>query len=231
MTAAVAIIVATLNAAETIDAALDSLARAVEAAAPYTAEVVVIDGGSHDVTLARVAQRPGVRSMLQQTPGLAAARNEAVAATTAPLLAFCDADDAWTPDALRVRLAALAQTPTAWGVTGRVRFVERMLAGEGQPVRRRAGSEHPGYTPGAMLVRRSAYEQVGPFDASLRIGADADWILRAEQLLGPIVALESIVLEKGLRAGSLSTDALAYRSEMLVIARRFLAGRRPQRRR
>ena len=221
--AAVAIIVASLNAAETIDLALDSLVRSVASAAPCVAEVVVIDGGSHDATLARVALRAGVRWMVQHAPGLAAARNEAVAATTAPLIAFCDADDAWTPTALQARLVALAERSTAWGVTGQVRFVDRGLAGGGQPVRRSVDSGHPGYTPGAMLVRRSAFAQIGPFDPSLRIGADADWILRAEQLLGPLVGLDSVVLEKGLRAGSLSTDVLRYRSEMLTIARRFLA--------
>lgn len=219
--ASVAIIVATLNAAATIDLALDGVERAVADAA-CVADVLVIDGGSDDGTYERVAMRRGVCWMLQQIPGLAAARNEAIAATSAPLIAFCDADDVWTEGALRMRLAALAAAPAAWGVSGRVRFVDRAGPSAGLPVRREAGTEHPGATPGAMLLRRSAFERVGPFDTGLRIGADADWILRAQQLLGEPLALDTVVLEKGLRPGSLSTDAAGYRREMLTIARRFL---------
>lgn len=241
----VAVVVVTRNEAATIAAALDSIARAVARAAPRIAEVVVIDGGpgdgehSRDETRALVAARPGVRWVQQDGTGLAAARNQGVALTTAPFVAFCDADDAWTPDALRLRFDALESTPDAWGATGRVRFVEcagTSAAGGadgagsgGGAVRRLAGMEHDGVTPGAMLVRRDAIACVGPFDPTLTIGADADWILRAEQLLGPAVAVDAVVLDKGLRDGSLSTDVDTYRREMLTIARRFLAS--PARRR
>lgn len=73
-----------------------------------------------------------------------------------------------------------------------------------------------------MLIRREIFQSVGPFDESLRIGADGDWILRAAQAMGPPLIIPRIVLEKGLRPGSLSTDVAAYRTEMLLIARRFI---------
>jgi GT2 family glycosyltransferase len=260
----VAVVVATRDAAGTLATALDGIAVAFARAAPCVAEVVVIDGGTSEASRAAtrgvVAGRPGVRWIAQEGTGLAAARNQGVALTSAPLVAFCDADDVWEPDGLRLRLDALDQpdgaagiavpggAPGAWGATGRVRFVDRAggeggAAGDGDgggrgsgggAVRRRAGTEHAGATPGALLVRRDAFARVGPFDASLTVGADADWILRAEQALGPAVPVDAVVLEKGLRVGSLSTDVATYRGEMLTIARRFLAdrarrrGREPQ---
>jgi glycosyltransferase involved in cell wall biosynthesis len=236
----VAIVVATRDAAATIAVALESIARAVADAVAHatraasgtgeviTAEVVVVDGGSDDATATLVAALPRVRWLRQQGTGLAAARNQAVAATTAPLVAFCDADDAWTRDALRLRRDALARVPAAWGATGRVRFFDRAVAGGGgedvaAPPRRRAGSEHVGVTPGALLVRRDTFARVGPFDETLTIGADADWIVRAQRLLGPPIDVGAVVLEKGLRAGSLSTDVDTYRRELLTVARRLLA--------
>ena len=55
-------------------------------------EVVVVDDGSSDAT-ARVARDAGARVVSNATPlGPADARNAGVAATTAPLIAFTDAD-------------------------------------------------------------------------------------------------------------------------------------------
>jgi glycosyltransferase involved in cell wall biosynthesis len=233
----VAVVIAARDAAATIGAALDSIARAVDRAAPCSVEVVVVDGSTDadgGATRARCMARPDVRWVAQDGTGLAAARNQGLALASAPLVAFCDADDTWTPDALRLRRDALVDAPDAWAATGRVRFVA--VAGgraagrvtghvEGGAVRRRDGDEHDGATPGALLVRRDAMGRVGPFDTTLTVGADADWIVRAERRYGPAVAVEAVVLEKGLRAGSLSTDVVTYRQELLTVARRFLADR------
>ena len=86
-------------------------------------------------------------------------------------------------------------------------------------------------TPGALLVRRSAFARVGPFDTTLTVGADADWIVRAVRLLGPPVDVDAVVLDKGLRAGSLSTDVDTYRRELLTVARRLVADRQRRARR
>jgi glycosyltransferase involved in cell wall biosynthesis len=258
----VAVVVAARDATATIGAALDSIERAVAVAGaactvePTTeggVQVVVIDGGSDDTTRDLVAARPWVRWLRQEGTGLAAARDQGIAATSAPLVAFCDADDAWTPDALRLRLDALAREPAAWAATGRVRFVARApgpgadlgeepgAAAADAPTldaptldarrpRRRGGEEHAGMTPGALLVRRDTFARVGTFDPTLTIGADADWIVRAVQLLGQPVDVDAVVLEKGLRAGSLSTDVDTYRRELLTVARRLLTDQRRSRR-
>ena len=227
----VSVVVVSLNAAATIGAALDSLVAAREGPATGHLEVILVDGGSQDRTVEHAASRqsrlPGLRILHQTSRGIAAARNEGIRAASSALIGFCDADDAWTSDALPLRLEALQRDAAAWGVTGQVSFVSVEAATPGAPVRRAAGSIHPGYTPGAILLRKAAFERVGPFDESLRIGADGDWILRASQAMGPLLVLPETVLEKGVRAGSLSTDVAAYRREMLLIARRFIRRARP----
>jgi glycosyltransferase involved in cell wall biosynthesis len=228
--APLSIIVPCLNAAATIGAALDSLVAATKGLDGKSPEIILVDGGSEDDTVeqALVQRRDltGLKIIQQSSRGLAAARNEGIAAATSAIIGFCDADDAWTPESMTLRLEALRGQPSSWAVTGQVCFVSVDGDHSAAPARRIAGSEHPGYTPGAMLIHRDIFHMVGPFDETLRIGSDGDWIIRAVQLLGPPLAIAQLVLEKGLRPGSLSTDVATYRAEMMLIARRFIARER-----
>jgi len=227
--AMLSIIVPSLNAEATVGVALDSLVAA-SAALAGPPEVILIDGGSTDDTIAQAEARrpvlPGLRILHQATRGLAAARNEAVACASGLLIGFCDADDRWTPGAISLRMEALRLRPDCWAATGQVHFVAVAGDASAAPARRVEGAEHPGFTPGAMLIRRHTFQSVGPFDTALHIGADADWILRAAQTLGQPHIVPQVVLEKGLRPGSLSTDVATYRAEMMLIARRFIARKR-----
>lgn len=92
MSGRVAVIIAAYNAQATLDRAVASAL-----AQPETAEVCIVDDGSRDGTLARAlawAERdPRVIARSQDNAGPAAARNAAIAATTAPWIAVLDADD------------------------------------------------------------------------------------------------------------------------------------------
>lgn len=215
-----------MNSAATIETALASLVAAMGNHGIDHLEVIVVDGNSRDGTIERVlnwrAALPQLRVVSQQSMGLGAARNEGLALVSAPLIGFCDADDAWTKDALDIRLRLLSEFPMAFAVTGHVEFVALDGDSTGAPMRRQSGTRHPGYTPGAMLFRREALASLGRLDEDLSVGADSDWILRGIMALGRPPVSERTVLQKGLRAGSLSTDTVTYRQEMLQVARRFI---------
>ena len=70
---------------------------------PERLEVVVSLDGSTDGTRAIVEEHAGrgVRLLVNERGGKVAAQNAAVRATTAPVLAFSDANSMWAPDALR----------------------------------------------------------------------------------------------------------------------------------
>jgi mycofactocin system glycosyltransferase len=143
--------------------------------------------------------------------GPAAARNAGAAATTAPVLAFCDSDTRPTPAALR-RLLAHLDDPAVGIVGPRVIATEDVretgqavdpprilsgLIGHYERVRSpldigpREGLAQPGQRPAylpstVLVVRRSAF--VG-FDEALRLGEDVDlcWRTAAEIRYEPSV--------------------------------------------
>lgn len=94
--AEVAVIIPAYNAAEFLRECIESiLAQTFD-----DLEVVVVDDGSTDDTPAIARSYPGVMVFSKQNEGLSATRNFGVAHTTAPLLAFVDADDTLPPHAI-----------------------------------------------------------------------------------------------------------------------------------
>lgn len=220
--APLAVVMPVRNAAPFIAAAIGSVLAQV----PSGTDLLVVDGGSQDGSAAIAAGFPGVRILAQSGRGLAAARNQGISAARADIIGFCDADDRWAAGALAARLACLRARPDCEAVIGQ-------MVGEalpGVPVtpqqESRLGRPRPGYTPGALLARRQVFERVGPFDEGLTIGADSDWFVRLAGSAIRLAVLPVVVLHKGARAASLSTDLETYRRELLAIARGFLQRRR-----
>lgn|GEM_PF-1361893 len=185
----VAVVIPAFNAAETLAAALASIAG--QRVQP--AEVIVVDDGSHDETIA-IAQRwtamlPVRVVEMPTNGGPGQARNEGVRNTSAPMIAFLDADDVWFPNHLTTCLELQARTGGV--VSGRgLRWHEQrgIIPGQGED-----GDASPP-ADGALewLIRhhtfgmhavmpRSIFEQVGGFDPTMEGVEDWDlWIRIAE---------------------------------------------------
>lgn len=217
-TAPVSVVVATRNSAAYVAEALESIVTQM----PSPAEIIVIDANSTDATVEVVTGFPSVRVVRQVGSGLAAARNEAIRECRQPLIAFCDSDDRWTADALAARLAGLSADPEVPAVTGLVVRVpiEGSVATAAQQAR--IGLPVPGFVLSAMLVRRDAFDHVGWFDESLPLGPELDWIARLQQSGSPVLQLDTVVVLKGVRGTSLSTDVSTLRDDLLTVARRII---------
>jgi GT2 family glycosyltransferase len=172
--AEVAVVVPARDAAATLPATLAALA-----AQTVTCEVVVVDNGSRDATAA-VAEAAGVRVVRRaRGEGPGAARNDGVAATRAPVIAFTDADCVPEPGWLAAGLAALEGADL---VQGRVE-----AAGPLGPFDRSVSvpREYGLYETANLLVRREWLERDGFTDfvpaGERPFGEDAWWAWRARR--------------------------------------------------
>lgn len=159
-------------------------------------ELIIVDDastdGSGEVALDRAAQlgaSDAVRlTRLDPMPGVgphgpAAARNAGVAATSAGVLAFLDADDRWTSDALAHRFEILSGVPGPAMTAGRFILVDGPFVDEDVD-EIPADAEPPDwwtFSLAASLMRRAVWDLVGPLDESMSLGEDLDWYLRARR--------------------------------------------------
>jgi glycosyltransferase involved in cell wall biosynthesis len=103
------VVIPTYNRAELVCRAVGSVLAAI---GPDD-EVIVVDDGSTDDTIARLSAfaDPRVRVVFSPHRGAGTARNHGIAAATKPLVAFLDSDDTWMPDKLSLQRALMQRRP------------------------------------------------------------------------------------------------------------------------
>ena len=172
-TARVAAIVPLFNGRRFIREAIDSILG--QELRPR--EIIVVDDGSSDGGGEAVARYPEVRLVRQPNGGEAAARNRGIRESSEPLIAFLDQDDLWQPRKLAVQVPALEADPSIDMVFGQHRLI---VEDDTRWFRQDAlGKSLTAELPGSLLVRRSAFDRIGPFREDMQRGSDVDWILRA----------------------------------------------------
>src|SRR5690242_9424093 len=105
----VSILIPAFNAGEWI---ADTLRSAVGQTWPQT-EIIVVDDGSTDQTMAIVQQfqSDNLKIVTQKNQGAAAARNKAFSLSKGDYIQWLDADDLLAPDKIASQLAALDEPP------------------------------------------------------------------------------------------------------------------------
>ena len=153
------VIVPAWQAADTLPACLDGLAR--QDADGF--EVLVVDDGSTDGT-AEIAERAGVRLLRTDRLGPVGARNRGAAEASGDVLAFTDADCVPEPGWLSAGMACIEEGFEL--VQGLVRPArphgpwERTIS---------VGAEIGLYETANLFLRRSAFERVGGFEKPFEI--------------------------------------------------------------
>jgi glycosyltransferase involved in cell wall biosynthesis len=191
------VIVPVYDGARTIAESLET----VLAQTPPDTEVLVIDDGSTDDTVAVVESFGYLVHLVRQLhAGSAAAFNRGMTLARGACIASVDAGDRWLPQKLEHQMAALQADPEIGAVfgferafrapDGAVRAPDGAVRAPDGAVRPPAATSRrwelplstspvPALHRGAMLLRREAWERVGPLQTNLRSGAFASWYARA----------------------------------------------------
>lgn len=180
------VIIPCFNEAKTIGHQLAALAHQ---RVDFDWEVIVVDNGSTDGTVAQAERFHGLLPELRileatEHRGAAHARNVGAKAARGEWLAFCDADDAVSGSWLQNVAAALTDHPVVAS-----RFDGRWLnpGRNGRPLGQCHSVEQLWYPPflkhaggSGLCVWKSRHEAVGGFDEKLRILEDADYCIRLQ---------------------------------------------------
>jgi glycosyltransferase involved in cell wall biosynthesis len=188
----VSVVVPAFQAEAYLAEALDSALRQDHDAV----ELIVVDDGSTDRT-AEIAAAAPVQLVRREQGGPAAARNSGLAVARGEFVTILDADDLWPPNRLSLQLAHLAANPEQGVVLG---LAEVFLSpGESRPAHDPgfADGERVAGHPATMLARREVFDVVGPFDETLRLSEDIDWLARSS--------------DAGILAGRIEQTLLYYR--------------------
>ena len=205
----------------------ESLASALQQDRPPDEVVIVDDGSTDDSASIAAGFGPRVRCARQEHLGISAARNHGIALSTGDVIAFLDADDVWPATSLSVRLAALEAHPELDSASGLTRqFISPELPDEVRRALACTGDLSRARVAGAALVRRRAFDRVGPFDPSFRIGETIDWVARADQAGVTNAVVEAVVLLRRVHTTNTTAQLRDDKAEYLRVLKASLDRRR-----
>ena len=225
MEPAVSVIMPAYRSAAYIAEALDS----VFAQTFRDFEIVVVNDGSPDTEeLERVlaSYRGRIVYLKQENRGVSAARNAAIRAARAPLVAMLDPDDLWEPEYLEVQVGMMRADPTL-----DLLYPNALIFGDAA----HAGRTYMEVNPSEgdvtfeglltqqctivnyVIARREAVVAAGWFDESLRRSEDFDLWLRILCRGGRIAYHRRVLARYRRHAGSLSSDPVLMARDILRV--------------
>jgi glycosyltransferase involved in cell wall biosynthesis len=178
-------------------------------------DILVSYGPSTDGTL-EYLQDKNIAHTFSPHPGIGAARNAGLAATTGEILYFLDDDDLMQPDAVSTLVTALltAEADVAYGSI--VNFLDGEVAadsnadglGLGAPGFSHLGTSITAPINSSTIVTRVAFEKFGPMDDDNH--SWARWYLQALSLGLKTVRLEELIARRRIHNSNISRRAGNY---------------------
>ena len=207
----------------------DSVGSALAQSYPMTEVVVVDDGSTRSDSIEALAALDGVRLITQPNSGPSAARNTGIRAGSGEFVICLDADDL-----LAEELAAEAVTLLNKHADAAIAYPRMEPFGgprEVWPTRGRltlADFAQRSAVPVGSAFRRTAWDQAGGWDESMRTGMeDHEWWIRLLGVTGGVaLPMPRAVHHYRVRPGSRSRTR-PYSDDLEVTRRRILANNPP----
>ena len=226
----ISVIIPAYNAERTIQETIESVQKQT-----FTDfEIVIVDDGSTDRTfdiIQKIAD-PRIRCFSYENGGVAAARNRGISNAKGEFISFIDADDMWTPDKLKLQLAALQNNSEAgvaysWTCYFSDSPQKDLILGNsvhfcGDVYARLLVNNFlaNGSNP---LICRKVIESVGEFDPACTCCEDWDFYLRlAASCFFTVVPKHQILYRQSSNSGSSQIEAVE-RAGLLTIQKAYQA--------
>jgi glycosyltransferase involved in cell wall biosynthesis len=211
------------NGARFLERALES----VRAQSYRRFEIIVVDGGSTDGSVALARARDDVRLVFQQRTGIAEAYNTGIDAARGEFIAFLSYDDLWHPEKLALQVAFLRTHPEVRYTVSMLRYFLEPGCELPRGIRPELlEGEHVGRVMETLVARRALFEEVGGFDPEFRIANDVDWFARVRDSGVPGAVLPEVLLLKRVHDANTSSNEAVNTAELLAVLGRSLARRR-----
>ena len=228
MTLRFSIIIPTLNRADMLSSALDSVRKQDWP----DVEIIIVDGGSTDSTLEILERASGVRVLSGPDQGVYDALNKGIAVATGNIIGLLNSDDLYENEAFAAVAREFTARPEVSAVCGTATLVEddRVIAVFDHDDDKTLATPRPIFIgsciPNARFFRREALQLVGPFSLAYRYVSDRDFLARFNQANLRTAAISEPVYRYRQHSGSMtfSRDAqrqLAIRNELLLLARNW----------
>lgn len=226
----VSVVVPLYNGAAFVEQAVAS----VSAQSYESLEIVIVDDGSTDNSLAVVSAcstKAPLRVLRQQNRGVALARHNAVLASTGEFIAFLDQDDWWREDKIAKQVEAFRSDQSLGLVHTRAAYYDQSSGSFVPPINSFAtphelvGDCYERLLMGnvicnsTVMIRRSAFDAVGGFDLSIDGNTVADyamWLRLARRFTFAFVPEELAVFRLHATQGTWRRDAM-LRAELALL--------------
>ncbi|MDP9235056.1 MAG: glycosyltransferase [Actinomycetota bacterium] len=193
-------------------------------------EVIVVDDGSTDDATRTVVKTVGDQRIVllrhERPLGVSVARNHGAEEAGGEWLAFLDDDDLWAPRKLSRQLQAATTAGCNWAYAGCVNVDSTLRILGGRPPPRPEDVARlifrSNIIPGGgsnVVVRRDAFQRVGPFDLRLTNTEDWEMWIRLAKQSPPAWVPEPLVAYR-LHPAQSSLDVRAILDGISVIERR-----------
>lgn len=169
-------------------------------------EMIVVDDGSTDDTVEKLSRfESDIKLIISSHQGTASARNIGIKQARGQLIAFLDADDTMHQDKIKFQVDEFL---TDLNLDLCYTMFNNFLtpdADEGLK-RTRPQKEGPikGCVCGTTMIKKDAFDKVGYFDTTLRVGEFIDWYARATDLGLKVKFIERDLYNRRSHAGNIT---------------------------